>query len=149
MGNQRMAKSARAKRDTQKQSNIIIKALKGGILGLIITLMSVLAFAIIVKKFGVSDETISAINQAIEVVSIFMSAYAASKNTTQNKVLTGVLAGCMYVLLGYLIFSLIQSNWGDVSLLLADLAMGALIGMLTALIFSKILQNEQKKEKRA
>ena len=70
------------------------QALKGGILGLVITIMSILAFAIMVKKFGISDEVISAVNQAVKVASIFMAAYASSKNSTQRQILTGAAAGC-------------------------------------------------------
>ncbi len=149
MGVQRSTKRAGGQRGAEKQSGLILKALKGGILGLVITIMSILAFAILVKKFGISDEVISAVNQAVKVASIFMAAYASSKNSTQRQILTGAAAGCMYVLLGYLTFSLIQSSWGDVTLLLADLAMGAVVGMLTAMIFARILKSENRKEKRA
>ena len=149
MGVQRSAKRAGGQRGAEKQSGLILKALKGGILGLVITIMSILAFAILVKKFGISDEVISAVNQAVKVASIFMAAYASSKNSTQRQILSGAAAGCMYVLLGYLTFSLIQSSWGDVTLLLADLAMGAVVGMLTAMVFTRILKSENRKEKRA
>ena len=147
MGVQRSAKRAGGRRATEKQSGLILKALKGGILGLVI--MSILAFAILVKKFGISDEMISAVNQAVKVASIFMAAYVSSKNSMQRQILTGAAAGCMYVLLGYLTFSLIQSSWGDVTLLLADLAMGAVVGMLTAMIFTRILKSENRREKQA
>lgn len=92
---------------------------------------------------------ISAVNQAVKVASIFMAAYVSSKNSMQRQILTGAAAGCMYVLLGYLTFSLIQSSWGDVTLLLADLAMGAVVGMLTAMIFTRILKSENRREKQA
>ena len=112
MGVQRSTKRAGGQRGAEKQSGLVLKALKGGILGLVITIMSILAFAILVKKFGISDEVISAVNQAVKVASIFMAAYASSKNSTQRQILTGAAAGCMYVLLGYLTFSLIQSSSG-------------------------------------
>ena len=84
MGVQRSAKRAGGQRGAEKQSGLILKALKGVILGLVITIMSILAFAILVKKFGISDEVISAVNQAVKVASIFMAAYASSKNSTQR-----------------------------------------------------------------
>ena len=54
MGVQRSTKRAGGQRGAEKQSGLILKALKGGILGLVITIMSILAFAILVKKFGIS-----------------------------------------------------------------------------------------------
>ena len=121
------------------------KSFKGAVLGLIITIMSVLVFAIIVKQFGLSDQAISAINQGIKVVSIFISAFAASKSAEEGRILAGILAGGIYVVLGYLTFSLIESRFGDPGLLLADLAMGVVIGMLTAMIFTKMFSASQTK----
>ena len=120
------------------------KAVKGAIFGLIVTVLSVLVLAIIVKQFGLSDEAISAVNQAVKVISIFVTAFIATGNLTQGKILTGCIAGALYVLFGFCAFSLIEGQWGSIAQLLADLAMGIVIGMLTAMIFSKIFVKDKK-----
>ena len=53
------------------------KAVKGAIFGLIVTVLSVLVLAIIVKQFGLSDGAIAAVNQAVKVVAIFITAFIA------------------------------------------------------------------------
>ena len=88
---------------------------------------------------------ISAVNQTIKVVSIFLAAYAAAKSSPENKLLAGAGAGAAYVILGYLAFSLIQSRWGKVRLLLADLGMGLLIGALTGIIFARLGAGKPKR----
>ena len=120
------------------------KAVKGAIFGLIVTVLSVLVLAIIVKQFGLSDEAIAAVNQAVKVIAIFVTAFIATSNMDGNKILTGCLAGALYVLLGFGVFSLIEGQWGSITQLLADLAMGLVIGMLTAMIFSKIFVKQKK-----
>ena len=142
------SKSAGKKSGKGKDNkSVVMKAIKGAIYGLIVTVVSVLVFAIIVKQSGLSAEAISAVNQVIKVVSIFLSALIASKSVQDSKVLTGSLAGAFYVILGYLTFSLIEGAFGDVVLLLTDLVMGVVIGMLTAMIFSKVLAKPAKATK--
>ena len=121
------------------------RTVKGGVLGLAATIFGILAFAVAVKQFGLSDMVISAVNQAIKVGSIFLAAYAAAKSSPENKLLAGAGAGAAYVILGYLAFSLIQSRWGKVRLLLADLGMGLVIGALTAIIFARLGAEKTKR----
>ncbi len=75
----------------------------------------------------------------------FVTAFIATSNMDGNKILTGCLCGrALYVLLGFGVFSLIEGQWGSITQLLADLAMGLVIGMLTAMIFSKIFVKQKK-----
>ena len=139
------SKAAAQKRGANGGGKLAVgKAVKGAIFGLIVTVLSVLVLAIIVKQFGLSDGAIAAVNQAVKVVAIFITAFIATSGADQNKILTGALAGALYVLFGFGAFSLIEGQWGSVSQLLADLAMGIVIGMLTAMIFSKIFVKQKK-----
>lgn len=137
-------KSISKKKTKANKTPIIRKSLKGAIMGLLFTILSVLIFAVIVKQFGLGDRVISVVNQALKVVSIFIAAFLASRNAQDAKVMAGIVAGVLFVIFGYLIFSLIDSQWGRVSVLLADLVMGAVIGMLTAMIFTKLFSSDKK-----
>jgi len=123
----------------------IAKALKGAIFALVLTIVAILVFALIVKQGDVSDGAINAVNQIIKVVSIFLAAFIAARAAEKAPAITGALAGTLYVVIGYLAFSLIDGAMGDVLLLLADLAMGVVIGMLTGVIFGKFLKRGPKK----
>ncbi|MFR9207885.1 MAG: hypothetical protein ACLVKR_06050 [Lachnospiraceae bacterium] len=88
------------------------------------------------------DETkISAINQAIKVIDIYCCAIS-SRSVMEKQLFTG-LSGLIYVAVGYIAFSLIEGEFGDVMLLLADLAMGAIVGALVGLIFGKLLRKQK------
>lgn len=141
-------KSVSKKKAKGKSAPFIKKSIKGAIVGLILTILSVLVFAVMVKQFGLSDGVIAVVNQALKVISIFVAAFLASRNTEDAKVVAGILAGVLFVIFGYLVFSLVDSNWGRISVLLADLAMGAVIGMLTAMIFSKLFSADKKQQKK-
>ncbi len=141
------SKAAVQKRSAGSAKPAIGKAIKGAIFGLIVTILSVLVLAIVVKQLGLSDEAISAINQAVKVLSIFVAAFIATNGLTDQKILTGCIAGALYVLFGFGAFSLIEGQWGSLTQLLADLAMGIVIGMLTAMIFSKIFVKQKKPQK--
>ncbi len=133
----------RRRSEKKEKPSYLRKAFKGGIVGLIVTIICVLIFAILVKQFKFSDGVISAANQVIKVLSILIAAYLAACNATEKKVLAGALAGVIFVVLGYLTFSLIESQFGKFSLLVADIAMGAVIGMLAGMIVAKLFTNKK------
>ena len=123
----------------------IAKAIKGAVFGLVITVACVLILALIVKQGNMSDGAINAANQVIKVASIFIAAFIAARAAKAAHALVGAVTGGLYVIMGYLIFSLVDGAMGDVLILLADLAMGLVIGMLTAVIFGKFLRKKAKK----
>ena len=132
-----------AVKSNKNNKNIIFRVLKGSVLGLVFTVLAVLIIALVIKKSDISDEMISAFNQIIKIISIFIASYAAVKGLTEQYVLHGTLAGCIYVVLGFLIFSLIEGKFGDIKLLLLDIVMGSVIGMITSIIFGKLLNNKK------
>ena len=78
------SKAAVQKRSAGSAKPAIGKAIKGAIFGLIVTILSVLVLAIVVKQFGLSDEAISAINHAVKVLSIFVAAFIAAPGRKVN-----------------------------------------------------------------
>ena len=128
----------------RKKKQYEFKSLKGAVLALLITVFCVLVLALVVKGTSISDETISALNQAIKIISIFAGAIVASRGATERHALAGGLAGGIYIVLGYLTFSLIEGRFGDILMLFADLAMGVIIGMLTGIIFGKLLGKKEQ-----
>jgi uncharacterized membrane protein len=54
------------------------------------------------------------------------------------------MTGIMYMLLSYLIFSLIEGMFGNIALLFSDLLMGLLIGMVFAIIAANFLGGSRR-----
>ena len=122
-----------------KKKQIDLGPLKGAFLALLITVFCVLILAVIVKNTEISDETITVINQGIKILSIFAGAFLASRGIAKGHFAAGALSGGVYIVLGYLTFSLLEGRFGDILLMFADLAMGVIIGGLTGIIFGKLL----------
>ena len=146
MQNTRGASGKRKENKNSKpQKAAVGKSIKGAVFALVVTVVCVLIFAVIVKQAGLSNEEIGAVNQTIKVVCIFLAALIASRNVSEGKILAGIMAGAIYVVLGYLTFSLIDGQFGDIMMMFADLVMGVVIGMLTAMVFSKVFVKQPEK----
>ena len=128
----------------KKREGLAAGVIKGAAVGLVITVAAVLVLALAVKGTNMDDDTISAINQVIKIASVFAAALVAVKGASKNYLLAGALSGGLYVILGYLAFSLIEGSFGSIPLVLIDLAMGVVIGMIVSFIFGKLLKSDKK-----
>ena len=132
-----------------KNKDVLMNGIKGAVWGLIVSVASVLVFAIIVKQTGVEENVISAVNQIVKTVSIFVAALMSVKCRGEKKLLTGMLGGAIYVVLSYLVFSLIEGAFGEPTLLLADLALGIVVGLLVAILLGKRFLAKEGETKQA
>ncbi len=129
---------------------MLLGAIRGALAALIVTVAAVLALALVIKQTGMDESRISAVNQIIKVASVFIAAFVASRGLMENHLAAGALSGLIYVVVGFLAFSLVEGSMGDLSVLLADAIMGVLVGGLVGLIFGKLLSKNKpaKKEHR-
>ena len=129
---------------------MLLGAIRGALAALIVTVAAVLALALVIKQTGMDESRISAVNQIIKVASVFIAAFVASRGLVENHLAAGALSGLIYVVVGFLAFSLVEGSMGDLSVLLADAIMGVLVGGLVGLIFGKLLGKNKpaKKEHR-
>lgn len=120
-------------------SEFLKNALKGTLISMIFTIAVILLFALIIKETGLKDNVIGPVNQVIKIAGIIAASYFAIKGLTDKQWLCGGMTGIMYMLLSYLIFSLIEGMFGNIGLLFSDLLMGLLIGMVFAIIAANFL----------
>ena len=109
-------------------------ALKGSLISMIFTVAVILLFALIIKETGVADSVIAPINQVIKILGIIAASYFAIKGMEGKQWLCGAIAGMMYIVISYFVFSLIDGMFGNVALLFSDILMGLLVGMVFAII---------------
>jgi len=132
-----MAKKKNNRNSNHSRKNAVMAAIRASFYGLILTIAMILAFALILKETRLGGEIISLVDQGIKMISIFLSAYLAAKNSAEDMIPSGIAAGTLYIVLGYFSFSLIEGCFGDIKKLFLDLLMGAAIGLITALICGK------------
>lgn len=123
------------------------RALKGTLVAMVFTVAAILLFALIIKETGLSDAVIAPVNQVIKIAGIMAASYFAIKGMTEKQWLVGGLSGNFFILLSYLVFSLIEGMFGNVALLFSDMLMGLLIGMVFAIIVANFGRPRRKTPK--
>ena len=113
----------------------MIKSISKGVLcAVIVTLLFILGFALIVQLTGVSNHVISPVMQVIKVVCIFVAVAIAIKPAKSKIWLYGALVGLLYMILTFLIFSLIDGKFSIGLNALSDLLFQTLVGLVSGVI---------------
>ena len=128
-----------------KQS--IFNILKGVLFGLIISVILVLILAVIAKYTDINDKTITAVNQVIKVVALFVGILLGLKGQ-KGGLIVGAIVGLLFTLLSFAIFSLISGelNFGKITVydFLIGIGVGAVSGILTVNL-KGLKRNKRKK----
>ena len=120
---------------------------KSTVISFIYTILCVLLFAFIIKILSVGDSIIPPVNQIIKITAILISSYFAIKRVPQRRALIGAAAASAYIVAGFLIFSLIQGSMGSLSVFLTDLVMSAAMGLITGILYLRVLDSSNQKAK--
>lgn len=113
--------------------NSIFDVLRVTVISVIISLVFVLAFALIVNLANVSDKIITPINQVIKVISILLGCFIGFKENRQGA-FKGAVAGLLYTLLSILIFGIISHAVKFNMLSLVDIALGIVAGAISGIL---------------
>ena len=109
----------------------IVKAI---IVAVIISLAAILILAFIVKTANIPTDALPIINQCIKGISI-LTACLWCLRLPRNGWLRGLTVGIVYILVAYVIFSLLNSAKFNIGLsLLNDIALGSVTGLVSGII---------------
>ena len=109
---------------------------------MIFTIAAILIFALIIKESNMADNVINPINQVIKILGIMIATFFAVRKSTENQWITGGLSGIFYIILGYLVFSLVEGRFGNLLMLLSDVVMAAVIGIVFAIILKQLVKKK-------
>ena len=125
-----------------KKDKIFIQVLKGIVFSLMISIGLILIFAIFVKYCNINVDTIQGINQAIKTVSVIIGVLLSVRES--KGLIKGSTTGLIYILLSYLIFSLIagkfELGWSE----LIDVATGLLAGGISGILGVNLIKQKGK-----
>ena len=110
----------------------------GALAGLLFTMVGILLFALVIKITGLSDDVIPPVNQVIKMSAVGTAAIVAASKAKNARILCGSLAGVAYVLIGFLVFSLIQGTFSIGVELLSDMLMGLIGAAIVSMLFTKL-----------
>ena len=112
--------------------------IKGILHSVILSLILVFAFALVILVSGLPSGFIRPGAQIIKVLSIFWGVAVALRGIDKRGWLFGALIGLLYTVIIFLIFSIIDTNFGITSGLLADILFACGIGLISALILKTL-----------
>ena len=130
-------KNTRCARQTESFGAMLGPVWKAVAVATILTIALILLFALAMKLGITKEGAIPFINQSIKILGVLLAAFLATRSEGR-KVLRAVLAGVMYIVLGIILFSLLDGRFVFTVSLIWDLLMGALIGLLAGMLFTRI-----------
>lgn len=132
------SKKAKSAKSAGFVADIGVSAVKGAVVGMVFTILAILVFAFIIKAMSLEDSAIAPVNQVIKIIGILLASFVATRGMGGFKWLRGMAAGLLYVVAGFIIFSLLEGTMGLIPVLISDMMAGAIIGLASALLFSAL-----------
>lgn len=124
-----------------KKSNLFLSVIKGTLVAVSLTLILILAFALLIRLFNINDNWIFPVNQVIKIISLFAGIITMIKGNSEKGFIKGILLGLTYFIISLIVFSILQgsvtfrlSNMYD---LLLTTLMGGLIGIILVNVIRK------------
>jgi putative membrane protein (TIGR04086 family) len=124
----------------QAELTVLAPALKSSIMAMIFTITAILIFALIVKSAELDVKSIIVLNEIIKIAGIMCAAFFAARDPRARTVPAAAMAGLLYIVIGFFVFSIIQGGFGDVLMLFTDAMMGVVIGFVVGLFVAKVIK---------
>ncbi len=114
---------------------VMVKGIGKGVLyAVIVTLLFILSFSFIVQMCGLANGVIKPVMQVVKVISIFIAVAIAIKSIKNQAWLFGGLIGLLYMVVTFLIFSMLDGKFVIDFTALSDLLFGVLAGVISAIL---------------
>ena len=117
----------------QKKGNYFLETIIAVFVALIISLILVVVAAFAIKLFNIPDNAIMIINQVIKGLSILIAGLICLK-LPNNGWLRGFIVGLVYILLAFVVFSLLSGEFTFGLSLLNDAVLGGVSGLISGII---------------
>ncbi len=115
---------------------------KGVIFSLIISVLTVIVFAIIVKFANLSSKTVEIVNIALKIISILVGTLLAVGSGRQGLFKGGII-GLLFVLVSYLMFSLINGSFSVNPLTAFDVIFCLVAGLLSGVFAVNVRKGKE------
>lgn len=129
-----MRKKAKSAQTVDKERPLVSAVSKGSLCALCISLVLILAFAFLLKFTNIPESAITPINQVIKGVSIFFGVFIGLRKIKELGLFSGLLIGFIYIMLAFVIFSILNGGFSFDLTLLTDIIFGAVIGGICGII---------------
>ncbi len=111
----------------------ILGVLKGVLVAVCVSIVGVLAFALVYKFVQMGDTTIKIVNQIIKVVSVVLGVNVALKSDRSKGAIKGLLVGAIYSVVAYAVFGLLSATFTFSISILFDVLFAGLVGLIAGI----------------
>ena len=118
---------------TCAKENVVFDFVKGLIVASLCSLALVVLFAFCIKWFDIGDRYLNLITLSMKAVSVVIGSIFAVKGQSKG-LLKGIVFGLFYVIVAFLIFSLLAGGFNLGLGFLFDLAFASLLGGIVGIV---------------
>ena len=119
--------------NSTKERMRVLPIISGVILSVVASMVLILIFAFLIKWFDWPEGVITPINIAIKVLSIAVGVLVATKDG-QNGLKKGAIIGSLYIVVSFLIFSILLGSISFSIKFLWDLLLGLIGGVVLGIM---------------
>ena len=112
----------------------IIRILKGILISFLVTLVGIFLFAILLTYSNVSENIIPIVLIVLTFISIFIGSVISVRKINKNGLLNGAMIGGIYVILLYLISSILNTGFAMNVYTILMIVIGMIAGMIGGII---------------
>jgi putative membrane protein (TIGR04086 family) len=124
----------------EKQDSATLSVIKGVATSVIVTLVSVLIFAFIVKSATLNSSVIKSVNQFIKIISVFLGVITSVRG--KMGLVKGIIIGALATIFTYIIFAFISGSVQFGKEFFCDLIFGLIVGGISGIIAVNIKKNQ-------
>lgn len=115
-------------------NSIAMLIVKAALIASVVTILLIVIYAFILHQGWLSENTVSIANSLIKVIGAVIASLLVVRKCEKLGWLYGALAGVVYILFAFIVFSLLTDTFTISLALLSDLGVGFLAGMVSAMV---------------
>lgn len=116
------------------QSNNLFRIFKGSIISIIFTLILLFIFSILLTYTSISENVISPVIIVISSISILIGSSISTMKIKKNGLVNGLFVGLIYMLLIYIISSLINTGFAITTTSIIMILFGIVAGIVGGIV---------------
>ncbi len=122
-------------------SSSILPILKSVLIGLVVTLVGVVAFAVVLKFADVGSSVVAYVNDVIKAIAIFFTVFVLKKKGVNQLLVKSIIAAVLYAVLSFVIFSILNGGFKFNITFLYDLLFAIIVAVIASVVLNLVRKN--------
>lgn len=111
-----------------------VKILKGALIASVLSIVLILIYAVALMQGWLDEASMPVVNSVIKALCAAAAALLAIRGCGRKKWIIGAITGAVYIVMAFVVFSILSGQVSFSVAVLSDLLLGVLAGMLTAML---------------